>query len=117
MNSRTKRIGSQALIVGVLGAAVYLGGWSVLEKAAIPIAVALVFGLARRYLPARNIADKLGSHSVSDLNQRFRGTQWAVGFAMVVVGVAFFWLTHLAFVEANRALAASEGAARFVLLP
>jgi hypothetical protein len=40
-----------------------------------------------------------------------------VGFAMVVIGIVFFWLTHLALVALNRGLAASEGPAYFVLLP
>lgn len=117
MSNRAKRFGWTALLVGVFGAAVYIGGWNVLPKAAVPAAVALVFGLARRYLPARALADRVSPYSMPALNEQFRSTQWIVGFAMVIVGIAFYWLTHLALVETNRALAASEGAAHFVLLP
>ncbi len=117
MNDRARRLGWAAFILGVLGVAVYIGGWDVLAKAAIPAVVALMFGLARRYLPARAIAERVSPYSMAALNEQFRRTQWAVGFAVGVVGIAFFWLTHLALVETNRALAASEGAAHFVLLP
>jgi hypothetical protein len=104
MSKWAKRLGWPALLIAVLGVAVHIGEWNVLAKAAIPAAVALVFGSARRYLPARALADRVSSYSMPALNEQFRSTQWMVGFAMVIVGIAFFWLTHLALVETNRAL-------------
>ena len=112
-----KRLGWTLAVVIAVGVTVYFGGLDLLAKAAVPAAVALVFGMARRFLPARALTNKLGHHSIEDLNDRFRGTQWIVGFSMLAVGVALFWLTHVAFVEMNGALARSEGPAKLVLLP
>jgi len=115
--TRAKRLGWTLVVVIGIGIAAYFGRFDLLAKAAIPAAVAFIFGLARRFLPARALADKLGAYSLADLNSRFRSKQWIVGFSMVIVGIVFFWLTHLGFVEMNRVLAESEGPAHFVLLP
>ena len=73
MSKRAQRFGWAALLLGVLGVTVYTGAWNVLAKAAIPAAVALVFGLARRCLPARAIADRVSPYSMPALNEQFRG--------------------------------------------
>lgn len=111
------RFGWPLVAVLAIGITVYFGGLNALAKAAIPAAVGLVFGLARRFLPARPLADSLSPYSLAALNERFRNTQWIVGFGMVVIGIVFFWLTHLALVALNRGLAASEGPAYLLLSP
>lgn len=111
------RFGWLLVAVVAIGITVYFGGLNALAKAAVPATVGLVFGSARRFLPARPLADSLSPYQLAALNERFSITQWIVGFAMVVIGIAFFWLTHLALVALNRGLAESEGPAHFVLLP
>jgi len=108
------------LAVAAVGIAFYFGGLNAIVRAvraAIPAVVALVFGLARRFLPVRVFPDNLSPDSLGVLNQRFRITQWIVSLAIVVVMIVFFWLTHHALVALNRGFAASEGRALFVLLP
>ena len=61
--TRAKRLGWTLVVVIGIGIAAYFGRIDLLAKAAIPAAVALIFGLARRFLPARALADKLGAYS------------------------------------------------------
>jgi hypothetical protein len=105
-----------AILIGVT-AGVYLGGFEFVAKAAVPAAVAVTFALARRFLPARELPYEGKDYNSADLDLRFDGTQWLVGLGTTVVGVAFFLLTHLGLVAANRGLAEAEGPAHFMIPP
>jgi hypothetical protein len=76
-----------------------------------------VFALARRYFPAKPAKEFATTHSIKDLDARFALTQWIVGIAMVLIGGAIAWSTHLVLVNLNRFAATLEGPSEFVLLP
>lgn len=82
-------------------------------RAIVPFAVAVCFALARRYLKP---SVRLPEDQLSALDERFRHTKWMVGISMVVVMVAFAWITHQVFVSLNRYLAASDGSGTLIRL-
>jgi len=82
----------------------------------VPAAVIAVFALLRRYLPARRTPPQTPTSSHRTLED-FSGTQWAVGFSMLLVALAFAYTVHMALVAANRYFAESDGPATFQLLP
>ena len=76
------------------------------SSAIVPAIVALCFGLARKYLKP---SIPLPENQLSVLDDRFQRTKWVVGISMIVVAVAFAWITHHVFVWLNRHLVASDG--------
>lgn len=75
-------------------------------RAVVPVAVAVAFALARKYLKP---SARLSEAQLSALDTRFEQTKWVVGISLIVVGVLFAWITHYLFVLLNRYLAASDG--------
>ena len=75
-------------------------------RAAVTVAVALCFALARKYLKP---SAQLSEQQLSILDARFRHTKWVVGTGMVATGIGFAWATHYAFVSLNHYLAVSDG--------
>src|ERR1019366_7502813 len=68
----------------------YHGLIDALIRGLIPIAVALVFAVSRRYLPVRTTRSFETTWSLVELDARFSTTQWIVGLSMVLMGVVIF---------------------------
>ena len=75
-------------------------------KAIVPVAVAVGFALARKYLKP---SARLSEAQLSTLDARFQHTKWVVGFSLIAVAVVFVWTTHHVLVALNHYLAASDG--------
>jgi hypothetical protein len=88
-----------------------------LPKILVATAVAIAFALLRKYMPASGSAELPRAVSTEELDSRFGSVQWMIGFGMIVVGIAFAWITHKWLVGLNQFFAASEGPAYFRLLP
>jgi len=78
----------------------------------VPVAVALVFALSRRYLP---VSSKL-SFTERDAKE-FSRLQWVVGAAMLSVGCVFGLLSYKALLWANAAMAGRDPSRHFLILP
>jgi hypothetical protein len=92
------------------------GPSDLIGSALIPAAVVAIFALLRKYVPARqpgNVAPAITEDEVAD----FRRLQWAVGAAVVGVGVVFSIASYKVLLLANRYMAEADGPARFQLLP
>src|SRR5579871_338724 len=89
----------------------------VLVRALVPVMVAFVFALARRYLPAPLPKENSKETSVESLSARFASKQWIVGLGMIATGIAVAWGFHWTLVTLNRFLADRDGPASFTLLP
>ena len=75
-------------------------------KAIVPIAVAVGFALARKYVKP---STRLSEAQLSALDTRFEHTKWVVGISMVAVAALFVWTTHRVLVSLNDFLAAGDG--------
>lgn len=81
-------------------------------RALIPALVAILFLLARRYLPAS------ASVVVSDQEaRRFSKLQWFVAGAVIIVALCFGFCSYATLTWLNRLLANGNPEIRFVLLP
>lgn len=78
----------------------------------VPVAVALVFALSRRYLP---VSSNL-SFTERDAKE-FSRLQWLVGAAMLTVGCVFGLLSYKALLWANAAMAGRDPSRHFLILP
>ena len=86
-------------------------------KALVPIAVLLVFALARKYMPAGSLKEPGSRYSLEELDLRFSKIQWMVGISMAAIGIVFAFAAHAALVWFNRYLASLDGHANFILWP
>jgi len=93
-----------------------LGVGDMIGRMIVPAAVIAVLGLLRKYLPARRTDPRSQFDANGDVED-FTSANWAVYGVMVVVGVAFAFLSHRALVAANRHFAEADGPAVFRLLP
>ncbi|HKN17730.1 MAG TPA: hypothetical protein VJX47_12345 [Candidatus Sulfotelmatobacter sp.] len=75
-------------------------------KALVPVAVAVCFALARKYLKPQA---RLSETQLSALDGRFEQIKWVVGVSMIAVANLFAWATHHLLVSLNRYLAAGDG--------
>jgi hypothetical protein len=83
----------------------------------IPLAIVLVFALARRYLPLSIIRVSPRAITVDELDSSFASKQWIVSLSMIIAGGVFLFGTHALLVGLNRYLASRGEPARFLLLP
>jgi hypothetical protein len=88
-----------------------------LAKAAIPVAVALVFALARRYMSAAKLKPPAEAYSPRDLDIRFNSLQWLVGAGTALIGILFALGSYGFFLRMNRFLASFDGPANFWIWP
>jgi hypothetical protein len=88
-----------------------------LAKAAVPVAVALVFVLARRYMSAAKLKPPAGAYSRDDLDVRFSSVQWFVGTGTALLGILFALGSYEFFLRTNHFLASFDGPANFWIWP
>lgn len=88
-----------------------------IPKIAVPVAVALVFALARRYMSAAKLKPPAGKHSREDLDTRFSRVQWFVGAGTALLGILFALGSYEFFFRMNRFLAGFDGPADFWIWP
>lgn len=85
---------------------------STIGRIAVPIAVALVFFLARRLLPATSIAEV----TMEDA-ERFSQLQWLIAGRMIGIGVVFAFTAYEALLLANKTLALRDGPSLYLIIP
>jgi hypothetical protein len=85
---------------------------SIIGRIAVPVAVAVVFSLARRFMPPPSNE----TVSLEDAS-RFSRLQWLIGGVMIVVAILFGLISYEAFVWINRDLAARGAPSIFLILP
>jgi hypothetical protein len=83
----------------------------------IPIAVAIVFAIARRYLPLSGVRVQPRTGTVDEVDSAVAAKQWIVTLSMVLVGGLFLFGVHAALVQTSRWLASRDGAAELVIFP
>jgi hypothetical protein len=85
---------------------------SILGRIAVPVAIAVVFSLARRFMPPPR------SETITfEDARRFSRLQWLIGGIMIVVAILVGLASYEAFVWMNRTLASRDGVSEFLLLP
>jgi hypothetical protein len=82
----------------------------------VPVAVLASLGLLRRYLPAHRTDPQRQLDSQGDVED-FTYANVAFYAGMIVVGIAFAFLSHKGLVWCNRQFAEADGPAVFRLLP
>ncbi len=85
-------------------------------RASIPALVLTVFALARRYLPPKPSTFE-GVYTTTELNSRFKVTQWFVGAGMLASGTAIWWALRSVLEALSHVFADAEGPSDIVLLP
>jgi hypothetical protein len=88
-----------------------------LAKAAVPVAVALVFALVRRDMSAAKLKPPAEAYSRGDLDIRFNSVQWLVGAGTAQIGILFALGSYGFFLRMNRFLVSFDGPANFWIWP